>query len=64
MTGEIVDFEGEVMQGYLESSNVNAIDEMIKLTRISNSYESSQKIITSIEQTLDKVINEVGMVRA
>jgi len=62
--GEIVAFEGEVAQGYLETSNVNAIDEMIKLTRISNNYESSQKIITSIEQTLDKVINEVGMVRA
>ncbi len=64
LKGEIIDFEGEVAQGYLESSNVNAIDEMIKLTRISQNYESSQKIITSIEQTLDKVINEVGMVRA
>lgn len=64
MKGEIVPFEGEVAQGYLETSNVNAIDEMIKLTRISQNYESSQKVITSIEQTLDKVINEVGMVRA
>ena len=64
MKGETIEFEGEVAQGYLESSNVNAIDEMIKLTRISQNYESSQKIISSIEQTLDKVINEVGMVRA
>ena len=64
MTGEISEFEGEVAQGYLESSNVNAIDEMIKLTRISNNYESSQKVISSIEQTLNKVINEVGIVRA
>lgn len=61
--GEVLPFEGEVAQGFLETSNVVAIDEMIKLTRVSNNYESSQKIITAIDQTLDKVINEVGVVR-
>lgn len=63
MSGEVIDFEGEVQQGYIESSNVSSIEEMIKMTKISKNYESNQKVIKTLESTLDKVINQVGTVR-
>ena len=62
--GEKTVFNGSVMQRYLENANVDSIEEMIKLVKVSKNYESSQKVISSIEATLDKVINEVGPVRA
>ncbi|MEA1976215.1 MAG: flagellar hook-basal body complex protein [Bacillota bacterium] len=64
LMGEKTTFNGSVMQRYLEDANVDSIEEMIKLVKVSKNYESSQKVISSIEATLDKVINEVGLVRA
>jgi flagellar basal-body rod protein FlgG len=64
MIGEKIAFEGAVLQNYVESSNVDAIQEMVKLVNVSKNYESSQKIISAIDATLDKVINEVGMLRS
>ncbi len=57
------EFEGSVLQRYLENSNVDSISEMIKLINVNKNYESSQKMISTIDKTLDKVINEVGIVR-
>lgn len=62
-TVETKEFEGSVLQRYLENSNVDSISEMIKLINVNKNYESSQKMIATIDKTLDKVINEVGIVR-
>lgn len=49
-----------VRQGFLEQSNVNPLDELVRMIEISRSFESNQKAIQSIDETLDKAVNEIG----
>lgn len=49
-----------VLQGYLESSNVSPLREMVSLIQIARAYESNQKLITSRDQTLAKVLETLG----
>ena len=51
------DAECKVYQGYLEASNVNVIDEMVEMITVSRDYESNQKIIQSIDSTLETAVN-------
>ena len=51
---------GKVHQGYLEASNVNVISEMVEMINITRAYETNQKMIQTIDQTLDKTANQVG----
>jgi len=62
MTGERVDFNGEVIQGFLEQSNTDAISEMIRLIEMNRNYESSQKVVTTIDDMIGKAVNDVGRV--
>ena len=50
-----------VLQGYLESSNVSAIDEMEEMIKISKNYESAQKVVNYFDSSLEKA-NEIGKV--
>ena len=43
-----------VMQGYLESSNVSAIEEMIGLIEVSRAHEANQKMIQTFDQNIGK----------
>lgn len=52
----------EILQGNLERSNVNPLEEMVKMIEISRTYESNQKIIQSLDRVLDKSVNQVGKV--
>lgn len=54
--------KARVIQGYKEQSNANLIDSMTKFIALTRSYESSQKMIQTIDNTLEKAINEVGRV--
>ncbi len=51
-----------VRQGYLEDSNVNAIKEMAAMIVAYRVYEANQRALQAQDQTLDKVINDVGRV--
>jgi flagellar basal-body rod protein FlgG len=53
--------EYEVLQGYLEESNVNPIYEMQEMIRVQKEFETSQKIINYLDQSLEKS-NEIGRV--
>ncbi|WP_352419433.1 flagellar hook-basal body protein [Proteiniborus sp.] len=55
-------FDGQVLAGYLETSNVNTIKEMVNMITAQRSYESNQKVIQAQDQLLDKVVNELGRV--
>ncbi|SKC56133.1 flagellar hook-basal body protein [Maledivibacter halophilus] len=55
-------FEGQVFQGRLEKSNVNPIKEMIEMMTLYRGYESSQRVIKTYDETIGKVVNEVGKV--
>lgn len=49
-----------VLQGYLESSNVTPLREMVALVQIARAYEANQKIITSRDQTMQRALETLG----
>jgi flagellar basal-body rod protein FlgF len=51
---------GTVKQGELEDSGVDAVHTMIDMIASLRAYESSQKAIQSIDETLQKASNSVG----
>jgi flagellar basal-body rod protein FlgG len=53
-----------VAQQYnIEKSNVNIVNEMVNMMSVLRTFESNQKVIQSMDETLSKVVNEVGTVR-
>lgn len=52
-----------VRQSYLEASGVNSVEEMVRMVQTMRSYESNQRAILSIDQTLDKAVNQVGSIQ-
>ncbi|NLA52693.1 MAG: flagellar basal-body rod protein FlgF [Alcaligenaceae bacterium] len=59
---EIVGFEGEVVQGFLEGSNVDAVKEVVEMVTATRNYESNAQVIRMIDDVLDKTVNEIGRV--
>lgn len=57
-----IPYEGEVLQGYLEGSNVNPIDEMVEMITLLREFEASQKIIRVQDEMLEKASNEIGRI--
>ena len=49
-----------MMQGYLESSNVSAIEEMIGLIEVSRAHEANQKMIQTFDENIGKAIGTLG----
>lgn len=49
-----------VVQGSLETANVNTVEEMVSMITALRSYEACQKSIQNLDQTLDKLINQMG----
>lgn len=52
--------EPELMQGYLEQGNVAPLREMVDLVLISRAYEANQKMITTIDQQMQKSLEALG----
>ncbi len=52
--------DSQVLQGYLEGSNVNIVQEMANMIETTRAYETNQKVIKTIDNTLDKAVNDVG----
>lgn len=51
-----------IRQGYTEQSNVNVVSEMVNMIAITRAYEANQKVIQSIDGTLELAANSVGKV--
>lgn len=54
--------DSDIRQGFLESSNVKIVDEIVKMIEISREFESNQKILHAADETLSKAVNEIGRV--
>jgi flagellar basal-body rod protein FlgF len=54
--------EARVQQGFIESSNVNVVEEMTDMITANRVFEAAQQAIKSIDQIDDKLINQVGKV--
>jgi flagellar basal-body rod protein FlgF len=50
----------ELLQGYLEGSNVSPMHEMVDLITISRAYESNQKMITTMDTEMQKTLDALG----
>ena len=61
--GNRIATDAKVEQGVLETSNVNVVKEMVNMITIQRAYEAGQKVITSIDSTLDRAVNNVGRVQ-
>jgi flagellar basal-body rod protein FlgF len=62
LSTEAKDYKSRLLQGYLENPNVSVIREMVDMISVMRAYEANQKVITMQDETLGKVINEVGRV--
>lgn len=57
---QLVAFQGELVQGSLEGSNVNVIKEMMDMMEVNRSYESNQRIVRMLDESLGKAVNEIA----
>ena len=58
----MIDADVTVTQGYLEMSNTNVIEEMVDMITITRAYEAGQKMIQTVDGSLQKAVNEIGKV--
>ncbi|MCX7749084.1 MAG: flagellar hook-basal body protein [Clostridia bacterium] len=57
------EFQGKILQGSLEQSNVNIIREMVDMISVMRSYEANQKVLQAQDNTLEKAVNTLGSLR-
>ncbi len=51
-----------VRSGYLETSNMSIVTEMVNMIAIQRQYESNQKVITTYDESLDIAVNQLGKI--
>ena len=52
-----------MLQGYTETSNVNVVNEMVKMIEVNRAYEASQKTIQSEDSMMSTLWNKVALSR-
>ncbi len=52
----------KVLSGFLEMSNVNAVNEMVRMIEVQRAYELSAKVIQTEDTLIGKAVTEVGAV--
>lgn len=55
--------QAQVYAGFLETSNISVVTEMVNMISVQRAYDSNQKVITTIDGTLDIAANQLGRVR-
>lgn len=53
---------GGIRQGFTEQSNVNVVNEMVNMIAITRAYEAGQKVIRSVDETIELAVSSVGKV--
>ena len=61
VTGEAIESTG-IVQGFLETSNINPVSEMVNLIDMHRQFEATQKVMRTFDQIAEDAINEVGNV--
>ncbi|MBQ9926775.1 MAG: flagellar hook-basal body protein [Lachnospiraceae bacterium] len=54
--------EAKVYSGYLETSNISVVTEMVNMISVQRAYESNQKVITTYDGTLEIAANQLGKI--
>ncbi|MBQ7424752.1 MAG: flagellar basal body and hook protein, partial [Lachnospiraceae bacterium] len=55
-----IDATGSIYAGFLEQSNVSVVDEMVQMIAVQRNYDTNQRMITTIDGTLDIAVNQLG----
>lgn len=67
ISGEAYIAEGKerprMLQGYVETSNVNVVNEMVKMIEVNRAYEANQKTIQSEDSMMSTLWNKVALSR-
>ncbi|MDD3415330.1 MAG: flagellar basal-body rod protein FlgF [Lachnospiraceae bacterium] len=50
----------KIYSGYLEASNVQVVSEMVEMINVTRAYETNQKMIQTMDDTLSKAVNNLG----
>ncbi len=53
-------YKGDIIQGFIEGSNVNVVEEMVAMISMTRNYEANQRMIQVHDSLLGKAVNEVG----
>lgn len=51
--------EPQISQGFLEGSNVNSVEETVKMTELARAYQSANKLVKSIEDLEQRAIRSL-----
>lgn len=57
---QMIESEAAVYSGYLEASNVETVSEMVEMITVARDYETNQKMITTIDSSLEIAANRIG----
>jgi len=57
---EEIPFLGTVQQGFLESSNVNIVQEMMQMIILSRAYETNSRMVQIQDATLQHAVNDIA----
>ena len=57
----VFDDKSQIMQGYIEGSNVNSVKEMVRMIEMMRLYEFNQKLIRTQDETLGKLVTRMGI---
>ena len=49
-----------IVQGFLETSNINPVSEMVNLIDLHRQFESTQKVLKTFDELAEDAINDVG----
>jgi len=52
-----------IAQGFLENSNVEIGREMVDMLSVFRTYETNQRMLSMIDETVGKAVNEIGRLR-
>lgn len=55
-------FTGSILQGFLETSNVNSVTAMVDMITVSRAYEANQKVLQTHDTLLGKAVNDLANV--
>ena len=53
----------QIRQGFLETSNVDIGREMVDMLMVYRTYETNQRMLSMVDETVGKAVNEIGRLR-
>lgn len=56
----LIESDAQIYSGYLEQSNVSVVNEMVQMISVTRAYETNQKIVQTMDDSLEVAVNDLG----